>query len=484
MATYITLEEALTYGIKYAQKNGADQVEAYSNNSKEVNIGIEKNIPSITTGYDKGISFRVVAGGNIGFAFTKTLTKARIESTIKIAVQNAKAKGKDSDFKSLPTPSKKDVVSFKFEKALEDITADTLADGYANTISKINDVKGLHYLQGQVFLNIQEERILSSTGIDISSKLGGIGGYAASITTKGLIPNYSYGIMGGPKVEDFNFDLLAEKSIEQTQRAAAPRTMNFNKEVPIILEPEASVGLLGGLFNLLITQLQGDNVDQGATPYSDQVGNQIAVENLSLTDNGVNQTKFLRSIYDGEGVPREETVLIDKGILKTFLLDTYFGTKLGLESNGKSSRSGLFGGAPSKSYPSISSTTVEFASGDSSKDEMIAETKEGFMLRSLMGLHMSDRSSGRFSITGFGWYIKNGEIKHPAQGIAISGMLPELIKNIDLISKERESLLLGECPYIRFANVPTTSKKFDFKTRFGLSILKIIGFFKGKHPMI
>ncbi len=51
---------------------------------------------------------------------------------------------------------------------------------------------------------------------------------------------------------------------------------------------------------------------------------------------------------------------------------------------------------------------------------------------------MSDRSSGRFAVTGFGWYIKNGEVKYPVQGINISGMLPELIKNIDMISSERQ----------------------------------------------
>ncbi|MHA1356208.1 MAG: metallopeptidase TldD-related protein [Candidatus Heimdallarchaeota archaeon] len=62
------------------------------------------------------------------------------------------------------------------------------------------------------------------------------------------------------------------------------------------------------------------------------------------------------------------------------------------------------------------------------------------MIRSLMGLHMSDRSSGRFAVTGFGWYIKNGEVKYPVQGINISGMLPDLIKNIDM-----KELIFQEC---------------------------------------
>lgn len=486
MTKYLTLDKALDHGIKFAQKNGADEVEGYASNSKEIRIGVEKNIPNIVTGVSTGVSFRVVANRNIGFGFTKTLTKERLESTLKVTIQNAKSKGKDPDFKSLPLPSKKHVTKVDFDESLETITSDIIADGITEIIDTINDVKGLKYLQGQIFLNIIDDHLLNSNGIDIQTKNGGIGGYAAAITTKGLIPNYSFGIEGGPNLIDFKFEDITKETIKQTQRATAPKTMNFTKEVPIILEPEASFGLLGGLLSILITQLQGNNIARGASPYSDQVGNLIASEKFTLIDNGTNLTKINRSMFDGEGLPREKTVLIDKGILQTYLLDNYYGNKLGLESNGKASRIGVFGfgGDPVKSYPAIGPTTIEVEPGDINKEEMIAETKEGFLLRSLMGLHMSDTSSGRFSVTGFGWYIKNGEIKYPVQGLDISGMLPELLKNIDMISKERESLLLSDSPFIRFAKLPVTAKKFDLKTRFGLGVYKIITILTGKHPLI
>jgi PmbA protein len=486
MVKYLTLDKALDHGIKFAQKNGADEVEGYASNSKQIGIGVEKNIPNIAAGVSTGVSFRVVANRNIGFGFTKTLTKERLESTIKVAIQNAKSKGKDPDFKSLPLPSKKPVTKIDFDVSLENATSDLIADGITEIIETVNEVKGLKYLLSQIFLNIIDDHLRNSNGIDIQTKSGGIGGYATAITTKGLIPNHAYGIVGKPSLKDFKFEEIAKETIKQTQRATAPKTMNFTKEVPIILEPEASFGLLGGLLSILITQLQGNNIARGASPYSDQVGNLIASEKFTLIDNGTNLTKINRSMFDGEGLPREKTVLIDKGILQTYLLDNYYGNKLGLESNGKSGRTGFLGlgGDPVKTYPTIGPTTIEIEPGDISKEEMIAETNEGFILRSLMGLHMSDTSSGRFSVTGFGWYIKNGEIKYPVQGLDISGMLPELLLNIDMISKERESILLADCPYIRFDKLPVTAKKFDLKTRFGLAIFKIITILTGKHPLI
>jgi PmbA protein len=476
MSKYLSIEEALQYGIDFALKKGADQIEGFSNKSKEITISVEKNIPQIETGISKGLSFRVVKNKNLGFGFTKTMTKDRIESTIKAAIDNAQAKGNDPDFKSLPQPSGKKVPSFDFDKKLDDVTSDSLAEDFAALIETINDTKKMSYLQGQVFCGIIEDHLLNSNGVDIKERTGGIGGYASAITTKGLIPNYSFKVSGGRKLEALNMESLAQETIELTNRVAAPKTINFQKEVPLILEPEACIGLLGGLFRLLINQLAGNVVDTGATPYSDQVGNQIASENFTFIDNGVHPNKLASSSYDAEGIPQERTVLIENGVLKTFLLDTYYGNKLGLESNGKSSRTGGFGflGDSIKTPPSISSTTIEIESGDATKEEIVRETREGFMVRSLMGLHMSDFSSGRFSVTGFGWYIKNGEVKYPVQGIDISGKLPELIKKIDFISKEREEMLLADCPYIRFASVPVTAKKFDFKTRFGLTIIKIL----------
>ncbi|HUU76837.1 MAG TPA: TldD/PmbA family protein [candidate division Zixibacteria bacterium] len=485
MTKIFTLDEALEYGMKFAEKTNVQAVEGFTNKSVDTEISVEKNIPSIRTGVSTGVSFRVVSKNNFGFCFTRTLTKERIESIIKIAIENAHSKGEDPDFKSLPEVTKKSYQEFKFDKKLESITSDSLADDMTKLIDSINDVKGLHYLQGQLFISILDSHLMNSNGINLREKSAGYGGFGAAITTKGLIPNYSYGIKGGPNTSSFSIDDLIDETIEQTLRAAAPKTMNFEKEVPIILEPEAALGVLGGLFRILATQLSGNKVSSGATPYSDQIGNQVAVEKFNFIDNGINPTKISSSSFDAEGIPKEKTSLIENGVLKTYLLDSYYGNKLGLESNGKSSRSGIFGGGdPIKSVPSIGPSSLEISPGDSSKDEMIEETREGFMVRSLMGLHMSDTSSGRFSVTGFGWYIKNGEVKYPVQEIAISGMIPDLLKNIDLISKEIEPGLLSDCPYIRLASIPTTAKKFDLKTRFGLGVLKILTSLKiMKNPM-
>jgi PmbA protein len=96
------------------------------------------------------------------------------------------------------------------------------------------------------------------------------------------------------------------------------------------------------------------------------------------------------------------------------------------------------------------------------------------MLKNFMGIHMSDFSSGRFSVTGGGWYIKNGKIQFPVQDITISGTIPQLLKDIDLISKERKKGLNNEVPYLRVSSLDVTAKKMDFKIRLGVKIMKLL----------
>ena len=172
MVNKLSPDDALVYGIKFAEKNGAEQIEGYNSQTREIEISVEKSIPTIKTGLSSGLSFRVIAQSNVGFAFTKTLTKSRIEETIKVALQNAKSKGKDPHFKTLPLPTKKTVQKFQYDPALDSITADSMADQITHLIEAINDVKGMHYLQGQMFLGIQNDHLINSNGIDIAEQGG------------------------------------------------------------------------------------------------------------------------------------------------------------------------------------------------------------------------------------------------------------------------------------------------------------------------
>jgi predicted Zn-dependent protease len=122
--------------------------------------------------------------------------------------------------------------------------------------------------------------------------------------------------------------------------------------------------------------------------------------------------------------------------------------------------------------------------GDSSYDEMVQETKEGFSINSVMGVHMSDFASGRFSVTGSGHFIKNGSIKYPVQDIAISGDIPSLLQKIDMIGKEQKIGFGSVVPPLRISSLSINSQKMSMKYKSMLLMLKILTTLKlMKHPI-
>ncbi|MHA1397180.1 MAG: TldD/PmbA family protein [Candidatus Heimdallarchaeaceae archaeon] len=476
------ISKALEIGLKFSEKEGAAECEAFGLNLKLINLELEKNKPKNNLGIQHGIAFRVIANKAIGFAYTSSFDEKDIQHTVRLAIQNAKSKKPDKDLASLPTPKKANK-ELPFDENLYSIDLETAANLF-DELHKIELPKNLYFLQSMGFFGLGDSFLKNTQGVDLHTRDAGYGFGLAYLSTHGF-PNYEFYIEGARKLGEINPEGISIKAREKTLKSAKPHTLSLAGEYPVILSPEGSYGVFGGLFTVLEQLLSGDKASRGETIFADKIGEQIAPENFTLIDNPLDPTMVMSTSFDGEGIPTEETILIENGILKTYYIDSYYARKLNMESNGKAQRGGVFSGNPVKSPPKIGSFNTFIQPGNSSLEEIIQETKEGFLLKNFMGIHMSDLSSGRFAVTGTGWYIKKGEIKYPVQDISISGTIPDLLMKIDMISKEREKGLNSYVPYLRVNKLSVTSKRLDFKIRFGLKVLKALIKLKiAKNPFI
>ena len=465
------IQNAIDFGLNFAKKAGADHCEAFGINERSFNFEIEKDKPKNNIGILHGLSFRVIANDAVGFAYTSSFEKKDIEMTVKMAIQCAQTKQKDPDLQPFPQ-TKKNTAKLTMDKKLYSVEANTIAELFEEMLPDILP-KDIYFLQALGLVGMGDSFLKTSQGIDLHEKDAGCGLGIGFLSTHGF-PNYDFHFAGSRSLAGINPKEISRIAVEKTLDSAKPQTMSLAGDYPVIITPEGSYGLFGGLFTILTNLLRGDKASRGETVYADKIGELIAPENFTLIDDPLHPEMITSTLYDAEGVPTEKTKLIEKGVLKTYYLDSYYAGKLNMESNGKAQRGGFLGGNPAKTPPTIGSFATIIKPGNSSIDEMISETKEGFMLKSFMGIHMSDYSSGRFAVTGSGWYIKDGESKYPVQDISISGTIPELLLNIDMISKETKKGLNNEVPFLRVANLSVTAKKLDFKVRFGLKILKTL----------
>jgi PmbA protein len=134
--------------------------------------------------------------------------------------------------------------------------------------------------------------------------------------------------------------------------------------------------------------------------------------------------------FDGEGLPTRRTPVVERGILKSYLLDTYSGRKLGMASTGNASRS-------VGESPSVGPTNFYLVSGTATPDDIIRSVKRGLYVTELIGFGIN-MVTGDYSRGAAGFWIENGELAYPVEEITIAGNLKRMLLDIETIGNDLE----------------------------------------------
>ena len=220
---------------------------------------------------------------------------------------------------------------------------------------------------------------------------------------------------------------------EQVGKEAARRTLRRlgarkvkTAHVPVVLDPMVATSMLEHIFE----GINGDSVYRGASFLAGKLGQKIAGENVTVIDDGTMPGGFGTSPFDGEGIPTRRTVVIENGILKSYLLNTYTAKKLGLESTANASR-GLAG------TPGIGPGNYFLEPGTKKPSEIIAEIKDGLYVTEFLG-HGANLVTGDYSRGASGMWIVNGELAYPVEEITVAGNLKDMFCNISEIGCDLE----------------------------------------------
>ena len=468
------LEEAVKYSLIKAEELNIPQLEVYAVKSYVNSIDVEKTNVTTVTRSIAGISIRAATKDNVGFSFTMTLTKEAIEETIKAALSNAKAKGKDEYFKSLPEPMESEPFERKIDENILSLNTATMIEYYDEAKSVI-DSRNIKTLGGKIVSIYGEARVANTLGIDFSDRIAGLAAWIYAGSLKELPPAIGFWVQVTDKLEEFNPYSLGKRVAEETKRAMKAKTMSFSGKTTVIFEPPA----VSSLMWIFEREVAADNVDRGATPFHrSQIEKQVASKMLTIIDDGRSSYNPLATIRDDEGVPTKRNKIIDNGILKLFLTDYYYARKWGVEPTGNGVRKGGMAFNTLVAEPQPSAHFLEITSDNEAPLSFLIESvNEGFLIRDIMGVHMSDFSSGKFSVPAFGWYIKNGEVKYPVRNIMISGTIPELLKKVYLVSKEKE-VMWGQVPgrysYIACSDILVSATEPSTREKFALSLINLL----------
>jgi PmbA protein len=209
------------------------------------------------------------------------------------------------------------------------------------------------------------------------------------------------------------------------------------QRVPIVFAPEIARSLVGNIFEAA----NGDSVYRGASFWADQLGKQVASSNVTVIDDGTIPGLFGTAPFDGEGLPTRRTVIVENGVLKNYLLNTYTGRKLSMQSTGNASR-GLAG------TPGIGAGNLFLENGSVSPQQLLADVKVGFYVTELMGFGVN-MVTGDYSRGAAGLWIENGELTFAVEEITIAGNLKEMLNNVTAIANDLEFRGAAASPTLR-----------------------------------
>jgi PmbA protein len=239
-------------------------------------------------------------------------------------------------------------------------------------------------------------------------------------------------------------NLAGLESPEEVGKVAAQRTVRRlgarkvkTAHVPVVLDPLVATSILGHIFE----GVNGDSVYRGASFLAGKLGEKIASDNVNVIDDGTMRGGFGTSPFDGEGIPTRRTVVIENGVLKSYLLNTYTAKKLGLATTANASR-GLAG------TPGIGPGNYFLQPGTKTPQQVIGEIKDGLYVTEFLG-HGANLVTGDYSRGASGLWISGGELAYPVEEITVAGNLKEMFWNIAEIGNDLEFRGAIACPTIR-----------------------------------
>jgi PmbA protein len=231
---------------------------------------------------------------------------------------------------------------------------------------------------------------------------------------------------------------------EQVGKIAAQRTLRRlgakkakTAQVPIVFDPMVATSILEHIFE----GINGDSVYRGASFLAGKLGEKIAGDHITVVDDGTIPGGFGTSPFDGEGIPTRRTLVIENGVLKSYLLNTYTAKKLGLETTANASR-GLAG------TPGIGPGNYFLQPGSKTPQDIISGIKEGLYVTEFLG-HGANLVTGDYSRGASGMWISGGELSFPVEEITVAGNLKELFFNISEIGNDLEFRGAVASPTIR-----------------------------------
>jgi PmbA protein len=425
----VTLEEISQFLLERAKSKGADAADVVVAEGDSLEVGVRLgDIEKLQRSRAKHLGLRAFVGERSAIVSTADFSHPSLTALADDAVALARVTASDS-FSGLPPAAE---LAAKvpdldlFDPSISDVTPEQATEWCKEAEAAARD---------------SDPRITNSEGASFdcgshtvvyAASNGFSGSYRSSSASLSAVPVASE---NGSMQRDYWYTaqrhLARLDSPESVGKTAAMRTLRrlgarqvSTCRVPVVFDPDMAASLLGHLAGAV----SGGSLYRGTSFLLDKLGEQIAPDFVHVDDDGTIARGLASKPFDGEGLPTRRTPIVEGGVLRNYLFDTYSARKMNARSTGNASRSVA-------DSPHVSPTNFFLRAGTASPEEIIRSVRSGLYVTGLMGFGVN-AVSGDYSRGASGLWIENGELAYPVEEITIAGNLLAMFRDIEMVGSD------------------------------------------------
>ncbi|MEM4576546.1 MAG: TldD/PmbA family protein [Candidatus Nezhaarchaeales archaeon] len=433
-----------------ALKSGAEAVDAYGVDVETLKIELRKGaIKASKIVHEVGVGIRAIVKGASGYSYATSL-EADVNDVASKAVKAAKVGYPNPDFKGLPRPSSFPSPQRTYDNKIASLTPEELVDIVVSIARKIEIDKVY-----SVNITLESSKfkcfVVNSNGVegvDEGTQLS----FLVYVTARdGTDMSSSYDGDVVRVMNDIDMESVAVKVAQEAIRGLNAKPYKTAK-APAVLSGKVLLAMIG---EGIASALNADLVQRGRSYLSTKMNQKIGVSSLTVVDDGLVEGGPFTRRFDVEGSPRQRTILIEEGVVKGLLHNSYTAGKAGTRSTGNASRSG--GPLDFRGQVTIAPSNIVVETGDWHLEEMIREVEDGLLI--LDTYDVPNVATGDLSaMVTCGYIIEKGEVKTPVKHTLFATNIAGLVKNIKAIGNERAKHFNLYSPPILVSEVQVSSK--------------------------
>ena len=442
--------DLLHYAIKQAEVFGASDAEAYAATNNESEVFIENNdLKQAKSQSISSIGIRVVLDGSIGFYSINDLAKSRVRDGAAMAIKIARASPRDRH-NVLPNRSRSKSKSLRgiYDRNSESFQTSDAARRAAEMLKAAKSYDSrVSVDSGNFSAQVATHALANSNGIELKERASvfswSIMGMAIENTE---ISSFDYHVGGSHYVKDIDVSSTASEFAETVVKSLGTQKIEDSFKGEMLLTPMAANEMIE---EVIAYAINSDALQKKSSQFAGKIGKQVASDLLTAEDDATNVDGLNASSFDREGVSHRRNIVIEKGILKKFLYNTYTASKDGVRSTGNA-------GGSTSSPPMVSTTNFLIKPMRSSIDTLISEIDKGILISRFSG--NVNPVNGDFSgVVKGGRLIMHGTIQHAVKEVMVAGNVFEALRRLNGVSRERKVIYDSILPYMRFDGISFTT---------------------------